>query len=83
MDKKIFVSKTKDYIKEYNKQRYISNREKLLVLVAKRSFCDSCNCEVVTCKLNTHNRTNKHINNQMNNKLNELNESNEIDKQEI
>ena len=67
---KIFNSKTKEYIKEYNKQRYLQNREKLLVAVSKRYFCDSCQKESVSCKKNRH----------LNSKLHKDNVQNEIEK---
>jgi hypothetical protein len=57
------ISKTKEYIKEYNKKRYLNNREALLQISREKYFCKDCNKEIVKYFKCRHEKTKKHIKN--------------------
>jgi hypothetical protein len=58
---KINLSKTKEYIKEYNKKRYLRDREKLLKQAKILHKCDElCNIEFGKYYKCQHERSKKH-----------------------
>jgi hypothetical protein len=54
------LDRTKQYNKEYNEQH---RTKKIKIPVSKFCVCDSCNCEMLKCHKNRHERSIKHLNN--------------------
>ena len=59
-EKQIILSKTKDYIKEYNKKRYQKDRLKLLEKMKEKYRCECCKVDVLKYYKNKHELTKKH-----------------------
>ncbi len=54
-------SKDPEYVKQYNKQRYIKNRQVLLDDAMIRKHCDLCDCDYFKCHEMRHFKTSKHL----------------------
>lgn len=76
MDNNINIKKTKA---EYSREWYLKNKEKQLLTMKKKKFCEACQCEVLVCAWNKHIKCKKHIKN-LNNEvvLNEYPVNNDV-----
>lgn len=66
---KLSESKTKDYVKKYNKTYYEKNRLKRLQDMKQKVRCEVCDCELTVGKLTLHKKSKKH---QLYQKIHEL-----------
>src|ERR1700691_4268542 len=57
------ISKTSEYVKQYNKEYYAINKSKHLAYVNEKLHCDECACNYSRSKKCAHNRSFKHITN--------------------
>lgn len=53
-------SKEPEFIKEYNKERYQKNREKLLIDATSRYHCRACNKDIAKSNKSKHDKTISH-----------------------
>ena len=44
--KKMHLSKTKDYVKDYNKNRYLNQKDKIKEYMHRSIICSICNCQM-------------------------------------
>lgn len=63
IEKKLHRSKEKEYVAQYNKERYLKNRDKLLAIMARKCRCRICECDIVYYNKDMHKRSKKHKNN--------------------
>ena len=54
------IDDMKEYMKEYNKKYYATNKTKLLEDAVKQILCNKCNCMVSKSNISKHMKTDKH-----------------------
>lgn len=61
IEKPIVPSRVPEYVKQYNRKKYLQNREARVADALSRIFCTYCNCDYAKGRQSKHFKTKKHI----------------------